>query len=762
MRFASMLLGAGGFVLCASACASWIADPSQFTAQTICLMAISIVGGLLAIRMPGLGNLPSSLPLVGAMALTAGAPAAVIAGFGAGLAAGLSPARDDTWDEEALRDRFRTGWGVGGTLSLGAGLVASGFSRINLIALFGRSPSSAAPQEIMKTAIALLAILFSCWMLASVLRRQRRRVLEAQARSRTGFALVESIALAIEAKDRTSERHLRRMRVYTVGVGRRLGLRAAELEALEHAALLHDIGKLVVPESILSKPTGLSSEEFQIMSMHARIGAEILETTSVSPAVVSMVRHHHERYDGSGYPDGLVGVEIPLGARILAAVDTFEALTSRRSYRPSMSLPQAIAFLERNAGTLYDPRVVRVLVEHHGEFEAKVVAEEKRRMGRKETVAGVETLRIAPPFQNVLDRIASSHMEIYSLYEFTQALGKTLNLEESFALIAGKVQRLLHFTSCAIYVFDQQEETLLPRFATGPGAPRIMQLSHPLGQRVSGWAALQRRPALGAPSACDADGTQRHSDLADLFDDPEVASLKSSLAAPLMIDDTLVGVMTLYDHVEHEYTEQEEQLLALIARQVAAAVRTGLLFEQTQEHALTDSLTGLPNTRYMFIAFDREAERARAQGSPLTLVVMDIDRFREINDDFGHHAGDRFLVGMARAIRSQMRICDTCIRYSGDEFVAILPGLAGPEAEAVVERMTEAARDYCLEARPGRPVRLDLSIGFATMPADGDDFETLIAAAETRMKQQKAQHRERDSARSDRDSLDELAALRRH
>jgi len=171
MRFASMLLGAGGFVLCASACASWIADPSQFTAQTICLMAISIVGGLLAIRMPGLGNLPSSLPLVGAMALTAGAPAAVIAGFGAGLAAGLSPARDDTWDEEALRDRFRTGWGVGGTLSLGAGLVASGFSRINLIALFGRSPSSAAPQEIMKTAIALLAILFSCWMLASVLRR---------------------------------------------------------------------------------------------------------------------------------------------------------------------------------------------------------------------------------------------------------------------------------------------------------------------------------------------------------------------------------------------------------------------------------------------------------------------------------------------------------------------------------------------------------------------------------------------------------------
>ncbi|HET6372868.1 MAG TPA: GGDEF domain-containing protein, partial [Candidatus Polarisedimenticolia bacterium] len=187
-----------------------------------------------------------------------------------------------------------------------------------------------------------------------------------------------------------------------------------------------------------------------------------------------------------------------------------------------------------------------------------------------------------------------------------------------------------------------------------------------------------------------------------------------------------------------EYGAQEEQLLSLIARQVAGGVRAGMLFEQTQEQALTDSLTGLPNSRYMFIAFDQEVARARQQGAPLTLLVMDIDRFRDINDDFGHHAGDRFLIGMARAIRAQLRICDTCIRYAGDEFVAILPGLSGPEVQAVLERLAEASRDYCLEARPGRAVRLTLSVGHATMPEDGSDFETLMAAATERMKGRKA------------------------
>ena len=766
MRIPTILLGVAGLGLSLASCVSLLADPSQLGWQTVALIGLSALGGALAIRVPGLRPLPSSLPIVGAMAVTAGAPAAIIAGYCAGFATALAPLEDADRGLGADSSRFGSGWSMGGILALAAGIAASGFSRINLSALSVVTPSAAAPEEVLKSALALLTALLSCWLVAVALRRQSRLVRSAEQRARTGIALVESIALAIEAKDRTSERHLRRMRIYSAEVGRRLGMTPDDLQSLEYAALLHDIGKLAVPESILSKPSGLSSDEFQVMSTHAKVGAEILETTSMSGSVVEMVRHHHERYNGSGYPDGLIGMEIPLGARILAAVDAFEALLSRRPYRPGVPVPQVVSYLQRHAGDLFDPRVIRILVEHHSEFEDLVVAEEKARAerpaSRGTSPPGAETRKITPPLQAVLDRIASSHMEIYSLHEIAQALGKTMNIDESFMLIAAKIHRLIHFSTCAIYIFEPEEEMLRARFATGLAAARIYELMIPLGQYVSGWAALQQRPASGSRGAATEGADAGHSDFESIDSDADIARLASSLSAPLLVDNNLVGVVTLYDDADHDYTHQEEHLLGSIARQVAPAVRTGLLFEQTQEHALTDSLTGLPNSRYMFIAFDQEAVKAREQGTPLTLMVLDIDKFREINDDFGHHAGDRFLVGMAKAIRSQMRVCDTCIRYAGDEFVAILPGLSGQEIEAVVERMTDAAKDYCLEARPGRPVHLSLSIGYATLPGDGEDFETLIALADSRMKQQKAANRGRGADQDSPVPFATLARPRRH
>lgn len=803
MRIPPILLGLTGLVLTLAACSI---DPIVPGWSFAILAAICAAGGLVPLRLPGLALLPISLPVVGAVAVVGEISQAMTFGFIAGLATALSPAEEGKRSDSP----WLAGWSAAGAMSLAAGIAAAGVSTFGLAVLYPAFPSAPASDGMVRilgvcaagTLFAWLALRCSragrsrrlteftvelmgaasvsigaaaasvalaaarvnpgdaivltglaCAALAALAMTERsfgerRRIQAADRRAGTGLALVESIALAIEAKDRTSERHLRRMRVYSLGVGRRLGLPTDELEDLEYAALLHDIGKLVVPESILSKPAGLTTEEFQVMSSHAKVGAEILETTSLSSRVAAMVRHHHERYDGSGYPGHLVGMEIPLGARILAAADTFEALTSERPYRRGLPVRDAVSYLERHAGTLFDPRVVRVLVEHHAEFEELVRAEEKEtaRAGdearsRRSRLPGAETQKINQPLQMVLDRIASSHMEVYSLHEISQVLGKSLNLEESFALIAAKIQHLIHFSSCVIYVLDPDKQVLRPRFAVGAGASKILEITIPLGQRLSGWAALQRRPVSGvAPrSPHGPDGSR--SDLEEIADHPDIASLHSSLVAPLQVDDALVGVVALYDVAESEYSPQEERLLALIARQVSGAIRTGLLFEQTQEHALTDSLTGLPNSRYMFIAFEQEATKAREEGTPLTLMLMDIDNFREINDDFGHHAGDRFLMGMAKAIRSQLRVCDTCIRYAGDEFVALVPGLAGDEVEQVVERMKEAAHDYCMEARPGRPVRMSLSIGYATLPADGEDFESLIAAATARVEERKGRRR---------------------
>jgi diguanylate cyclase (GGDEF)-like protein/putative nucleotidyltransferase with HDIG domain len=804
LRISSWLLGAAGLLLTV---ASWTSEPIPITVDLIFLLALCGVGGMLPLRLPGLQPMPLSLPLVGAMAIASEASAAMTMGFVAGAFTAFAPRRpgDEREAPPSTPEALRKSFALAGLLALGAGMVASGYTRFGLMSLDLTAPfnpplleslrslsfsalvfwlawcaarlieqdlrAAAAPRTLGLSLIGaamaaagaqvlassraawgdrlVVGVLAACSAvlvpLAWRLVRQERDLASLRARARTGIALVESIALAIEAKDHTSERHLRRMRVYCLDLGRRLGLPERELESLEYAALLHDIGKLVVPESILSKPSSLSKEEYELMAAHAKVGAEILESTSLSSHVAQMVRHHHERYDGSGYPDGLMGMEIPLGSRILAAVDTFEALTSDRPHRQGMPAAQAAAWVESQAGILFDPRVTEILVRHHASMEQQVAAEEAARAGHGER-SPAETVRRGRPVQAVLDRITTSHMEVYSLHEISQVLGQTLSLEESCRLVAGKLERLIHYSACAIYLVDPENNVLWTRFAAGAGADRVRGLKIPIGSKVSGWSAANRRAIATWPRVSDPPSAPATCpDLLDAADDPAIAPLASAVVAPLMVEETVLGVIALYDDARHAYSDQEEQLLSLVARQVAGAVRSGLLLEQTQENALTDSLTGLPNARYMFMAFDQEASRARQDGHPLTLLVMDIDGFREINDDFGHHAGDRYLIGMAKAIRSQMRICDTCIRYAGDEFVAILPRLGSEEIDAVLERLTEAARDYSMEARPGRAVRLNLSLGCATMPADGEDFETLMKVATSRMQQAKGRRGDRSA-----------------
>ena len=555
--------------------------------------------------------------------------------------------------------------------------------------------------------IALLCAAAACaasalW--APALLWHRRALARATVRGRMAASIVEVLALAIEARDRTSERHIHRMRVYAAGVGRRLGMSPNEVEELEYAALLHDIGKLVVPDSILSKPSGLSNEEFQMMSTHARIGAELLETIGMPASMAAMVRHHHERYDGTGYPDGLIGMEIPLGARILAAVDTFEATTAERPHRRGMPMDEAVSHLQQHAGTLFDPRVVDALLAQHGELEREALAEEE----------GVEPRGLSS-LQMVLDRITSSHLEIYSLSEIGHAMGRTLDLDTCFHLMTGRLRRLTHFSACAVFLLDEPAGVLRVRYATGAGAAALRNMEIPLGQRLAGVAAVQ-----------------------GLADHPE---LSSRLAVPLMLDERVVGVIALYDAPGAEYTPREELLLELSARQMGRALRAGLLAEQGSSHTLTDSLTGLPNSRYIRFVFTQEASRARAYGVPLTLLVLDVDNFHEVNRDFGHHAGDRILAGLSRVIRSQMRLLDTCARDAGDRFVAIMPGLSNADAQETIARIQEAAVQHDPEVPPGRSLRLALSIGCATMPTDGEEFAALLACAQAGLEQQRARRR---------------------
>src|SRR5204862_715777 len=180
---------------------------------------------------------------------------------------------------------------------------------------------------------------------------------------------IGALALAIEAKDHSTHEHLQRVQVYAMSIGKEMGLSESELEALRAAAVLHDIGKLAVPEHIISKPGKLSPEEFEKMKIHPLVGAEILERVQFPYPVVPIVRAHHEKWDGTGYPYGLSGEAIPIGARILAAVDCLDALASERQYRPALSLDDAMRVVLAESGKAYDPKVVVVLASHYQEWE---------------------------------------------------------------------------------------------------------------------------------------------------------------------------------------------------------------------------------------------------------------------------------------------------------------------------------------------------------------------------------------------------------
>src|SRR5271170_4789210 len=180
---------------------------------------------------------------------------------------------------------------------------------------------------------------------------------------------IEALALAIEAKDQTTHTHLQRVRTYAIEIAKDLDLPPDQIEALRAAALLHDIGKLAVPEQIINKPGRLTPEEFEKMKVHPLVGAEILDRVAFPYPVAPIVRSHHERWDGSGYPEGISGEQIPIGARILAAVDCLDALASHRQYRQALPLAEAMAKLKERSGSWFDPRVVEILLKNYVELE---------------------------------------------------------------------------------------------------------------------------------------------------------------------------------------------------------------------------------------------------------------------------------------------------------------------------------------------------------------------------------------------------------
>jgi diguanylate cyclase (GGDEF)-like protein/putative nucleotidyltransferase with HDIG domain len=560
---------------------------------------------------------------------------------------------------------------------------------------------------------------------------------------------IEALALAIEAKDHTTHEHLQRVRIYAIEVAKELGVTGAELEALHAAALLHDIGKLAVPEHIISKPGRLTPEEFEKMKIHTLVGAEILERVRFPYPVVPIVRAHHEKWDGSGYPLGLKGAEIPIGARILSAVDYLDALASDRQYRRALPLRDVMQKLGAESGKSFDPKVVEILQKRYEHLERLAISKSADEpSGSLSTAMKIERgHEPAAGFENAaardyagrektfLSSIAAARQEAQALFELSQDLGASLSLTETLSVFSVKLKPMVPYDAIAIYI--KRENELIPEYVNGDNYRLFSSLRIPIGQGLSGWVAHNRKPIInGNPSV----------EPGYLNDPSKTSTLRSALAVPLEGVGGVIGVLALYRAERDAFTSDHLRILLAVSGKMALSIENALKYEQAENSATTDYLTGLPNARSLFLQLDRELARCKRDKLTLTVMVSDMDGFKQINDRFGHLEGNRVLRLFAQALRDSCREYDYVARMGGDEFVVIAPGLtadaAGKKAEQMRALARHAGNEICGEEL------LSLSVGRALFPDDGKDAEQLLAEADRRMyleKQKQLAYKDRRS-----------------
>src|SRR3954469_19932410 len=527
------------------------------------------------------------------------------------------------------------------------------------------------------------------------------------------LATIEALARAIDAKDQTAHSHIRRVQLYAATLAERVALPPADIQGIKTAALLHDIGKLAVPEHILSKPGPLTEEEFQKIRIHPQVGAEIIAAVPFPYPVAPLILSHHERWDGKGYPQGLAGEAIPIGARILTIVDYYDAVTTERPYHKALSHENGVSLLKHESGRALDPRLVEMFIRLLPELIAKAEAAEPVVAARPATPAkqlpGSTAAGLVPPVtQSAFENIALAHREIYALYEIAQSMGTSLGVADTMALISAKLTKIIPWSGCTLFLQQPDTDVLRCRYASGIEAARLLNVALGVGDGLSGWVARNRRTLVNADPRVTFEAAGLDADTV----------LKSAIVCPLYFTDTFIGCLALYHTEPNRYTEDHRRLIERVAEQAGAVIHNSIVFEQTQEDSLTDPLTALPNRRSMFVHLTRELARSDRLKREMALIVMDIDEFKAINDTYGHHVGDRALREVASALQSGLRPYDLCVRYAGDEFIVVLADCSHEAAEAKRCELQERVSEIEIEIRAGKTIRLGASAGASVFPHD--------------------------------------------
>jgi putative nucleotidyltransferase with HDIG domain len=511
--------------------------------------------------------------------------------------------------------------------------------------------------------------------------------------NRLYLSTIETLAMAIDAKDQITHGHIRRVQIYAVGLAKHVGVTDEQLlKAIEAAALLHDMGKLAVPEHILNKPGKLTPAEFEKMKLHAGVGADILSAIDFPYPVVPIVRHHHENWDGTGYPTGISGTDIPIGARILSVVDCFDALTSDRPYRPKLSDQAALDILIERRGTMYDPLVVDTFVRVHKQISpdpsstpevpkgALTEITSSSTSGRDPAAAKQASSPVVAPTglpTSVLDVFATESASL------SDVLGQAL-----FAVVP--------FRLAVLFQYDSNVDQLTVAATSPPTAPDLEDLRIQLGERLSGWVGANRRPIVNSDPALDLGEYSRRTQ-------PE---LTSTLSIPLIDGKDLLGVMAVYR--DTQFTEQERAQIEELGRLFERRMSTHPCPGGTDDRTRSDTMS------------------RRTSITPVSsLLCIELLNWTDIQS-LGTLRSRELISGLAVKLRECLSPADLLVQNRENEFVALLARAEAKDVRALARQVRRAVEEF--ECGPDAHCALDVAVDAILAPIDSDALADVLSA----------------------------------
>ena len=486
------------------------------------------------------------------------------------------------------------------------------------------------------------------------------------------LSTIETLAMAIDAKDQITHGHIRRVQTYAVALAKEMGVSDDKLiKAVEAAALLHDMGKLAVPEYILNKPGPLTPAEFEKMKLHASVGADILSAIEFPYPVVPIVRHHHENWDGTGYPTGLAGTEIPIGARILSVVDCFDALTSDRPYRPRLSDREALRILQERRGIMYDPLVVDSFNQIHPRLIELTTSEATPVTPLNTITESSKSNEVLTASRERFEQIAASRSETAALLQLAQDTAGTKATRDLAEVLLRHLRSFIPASLAAVFLIDRSKDELAVVRAMGDNSELLTDMRISLGRNLTGWVAANKQSIRNSDAMLDLGEAARNLS----------PRLRSCLAVPIVYRDESVGVLTLYSSGSNAFTEDHQRVAEAVAAQTAetiAAANSGAQSDQSGPKA-----TAAEGSSVAAVIYVRLRDESETGKSTFEAFLTQIERYVGRNIE----AGD----SMLRPTPSELIVV---VKAPDDLKAATTAARLQGKLEALIERMPTANNNW--------------------------------------------------------------------